>query len=734
MHLQRSNVHDRDMGLAMEASYSTTIEELEATLQQSQSEVQSLRNQLNRLEFSKPDKGKGKARTSNYTPENDVLRHNPLPAPPVVIPIERYATLAGDIRSSSAEAEQVAAAIEASIYDRRGRDGYSSDVGISSAGAGASRSRDTNRHLAFAQSSEPRGYSQHHAEPPANYVPIQTYPPPIPPISTRPRVSSKPPEALPIVLDSAVSQAQQYASRSSPSRRHRIVAGALENDRIYVPLSANQQWPQAGSQSTYVNGYASASVPPPASAPVEDPSRKHRRRHKSKSRTHRREEQSQRTREGAGREDMAGVTGLGLVDESFEEKREVDPHAAFVNGYMEGLNSGFSARVGATPGPPVSAPLPRSVRFNAGAQSIVPPTTVIATTSSEIQQPSRHRTPQTTAQTIPPEGLANRLRDLMEDPLHSSSQPQAQQSADRRASAVPSETNTWGTVTTANSSRRQSNASDVMANLRGFPEHAQYRTSLASSQEIPVGDPRAFLPIIPVNANTNSNRPPPTDGTNGFSASVVSSSARPELQSNNYANVNYTSETPVASNTRSTLHGQVNQSAGTVSTTGARPVNQRYNSVPVNTSDNNRNHGQSRDHRPPPLPTLDAIPNPNPLPALPYFGHPPPALGSAPPRPAFNEYNSAPAVPMVPSGSSGPSSASRASNPRTCNNSNTRTPVANLNALGLELNEDDDYDSGYAPEPIPSFAAPTPRASHNLFLRSFSFDNNGNEVDANLYR
>lgn len=29
MHLQRSNVHDRDMGLAMEASFSTTIEELE---------------------------------------------------------------------------------------------------------------------------------------------------------------------------------------------------------------------------------------------------------------------------------------------------------------------------------------------------------------------------------------------------------------------------------------------------------------------------------------------------------------------------------------------------------------------------------------------------------------------------------------------------------------------------------------------------------------------------------
>ncbi|KAJ3931621.1 MAG: hypothetical protein NXY57DRAFT_197611 [Lentinula lateritia] len=748
MHLQRSNVHDRDMGLAMEASFSTTIEELETTLHQSQSEVQSLRNQLARLEFSRRDKGKGKARVTDYTSENDSLRHNPLPAPPMAIPMERYATVAGDIRSSSVEAEQVAAAIEASIHDRRGWDGSSSDLATSSVGAGSSRPRDTNGlvapGLASAMPHTPEVVvsSQHYMEPPANYVPIPNYPLPIPPITTRPRRSSRL-EALPVVLDAAVSQAQQYASRSSPSRRHRIVPGAAENDRIYVPPGASQHWSQAGSQTTYVNGYASTSVPPPASAPVEDSSRKHRRRHKSKSRTHRREEHP-----SGGREDIAGVTGLGLIDESFEERRAVDPQAAFASGYTEGLNSGFSARARTTPAPPVSAPLPRSVRFNGATESAIPPATAAATTFIGDQQALRRSTTtaQPTTQSIPPESLANRLRDLMEDPLRSLSQGQTQQFASNRASAVPSETPTWGTVTTANSSRRQSNASDVMANLRGFPEHAHHssRASLASSQEIPVGDPRAFLPVIPVNANQpNRSSADETNEVAGFSA-VLSSSARSDLQTNNHAVTHHNSQTPTASRTAPRGNvSQVSQSAGTANT---RPVNQRYNTLPVNTAsttprDNTHNYDHSRGHRPQPLRPIP-IPNlnSNPLPTLPNFGYPSSALASAPHRPAFPEYNSAPAIPMAPvthvapnGGSvSGPSRASRASNPQTPHN----PPVGDVNALGLDLNEDGDYydGHGYEPEPIPAFAAPTPRASHNLFLRSFSFDHDGNEVDGTLYR
>ncbi|KAJ3784787.1 hypothetical protein GGU10DRAFT_20533 [Lentinula aff. detonsa] len=765
MHLQRSNEYDR----GREAD---TIEGLETTLQQSQSEVQSLRNQLARLEFTKPkkDKGKGKARATTYTPDSDPLRHNPLPAPPMAISMERYATLAGD---SSTEVQQVVAAIEASVQDRIGRDGYSSDVGTSSAGAGPSRSRDTNGQVTSAQNPETIGYP--HIEPPAGYFPAQSQPPPISSLTSLPRRSSQS-EALPNVLDAAVWQAQQLASRSSPSRRHRIVPGATENDRIYIPPNTGQQWPQAGSQTTYVNGYAS--VPPlPVSAPAEESFRKHRRQHKSKSRTHPREEYT--TREGGEREDIAGVVGLGLIDESSEERRRADPQAAFASGYVEGLNTGFHARVGTSPAPPLSAPLPRSVRFNHPAESIVPPANTTTITSNTAQQAQRRSTAQNTVQSMTPEGLASRLRDLMEDPIRSVPASRAQ-FADHRASAVSSETLTWGTVTTSNSSRRQSNASDVMAQLRGFPQHglAQSRASLASSQEIPVGDPRAFLPIVPPNANLER---PPTDRTNEIAShsTLTGPSARPDTLSN----PRYNSQTPTASNiraaTRSNAVGvsQVNQSdSGSANTT--RPPNQRYTSLPINTvnttsttpSGNMQSLSgrHSRDHRPQPLrqnPMSNYHPNynsnsssnPNPLPIVPSLGYPAPSIASAPPRPVFHEYSSAPAIPMMsmtpaaPHGSSAnrASRASRAShhhNPSSSSipinlNLDTRTPVADANALGLDMiptNYDDDYDysRGYEPEPIPAFAAPTPRASHNMFLRSFSFDGivDGDEVDGSLYR
>ncbi|GAW09064.1 hypothetical protein LENED_011193 [Lentinula edodes] len=670
MHLQRSNVHDRDMGLAMEASFSTTIEELETTLQQSQSEVQSLRNQLARLEFSRRDKGKGKARVTDYTSENDSLRHNPLPAPPMAITMERYATVAGDIRSSSVEAEQVAAAIEASIHDRRGWDGSSSDLATSSAGAGSSRPRDTNGlvapGLASAMPHTPEVVvsSQHYMEPPANYH--------FPSYLTLP-----------------------FLRRNNMHRALR----RLEDTESFQALPKMTE---------------SMFRPVPANTGLKPAHRRHT-----------------------------------SMDESFEERRAVDPQAAFASGYTEGLNSGFSARARTTPGPPVSAPLPRSVRFNGATESAIPPATASATTSNGDQQALRRgtTTTQPTTQSITPESLANRLRDLMEDPLRSSSQAQAQHFANNRASAVPSETPTWGTVTTANSSRRQSNASDVMANLRGFPEHAHHssRASLASSQEIPVGDPRAFLPVIPVNAN-NPNRPSAV-GTNevaGFSAPVVSSSARSDVQTNNHAITHHDSETPTAS--RAAPRGNVSQVSQSAGTGNTRPVNQRYTSLPVNTvnttpRDNTRNYDHARGHRPQslrPIPTSNL--NSNPLPTLPNFGYPSSALASAPHRPAFPEYNSAPAIPMAPvthvapnGGSvSGPSRASRDSNSQTPHS----PPPGDVNALGLDLNEVGDYDDGrgYEPEPIPAFAAPTPRASHNLFLRSFSFDHDGNEVDGTLYR
>lgn len=685
------------------------INPLHSALSQSQSEVQSLRNQIARMEFtssgshSRRDKGKGKAKETNYTPEGNPLQHNPLPAPPTAVPMERYATIGGDVRSSSVEAELYAAAMEASILEHRGRDGYSSDVGPSGSVAGPSRSRDNSHgHVASGlvgaaqgtSGSEIIGYSQHYAESSA-----QSYP-----SKPRSRKSSRP-DALPLALDTAVSQAQQHASRSSPSRRTRIVPGASnEGDRIYVPPGSSQ-WPHPGSQNTYVNGYASASVPPvPSSAPVEDSHRKHR-RHRLKPR---REE-----RPGRDSSRIVGVTGLGLIDENLEERRRNDPQAAFVDGYREGLNNGLgyaSSRTSATPAPMAPASGAR-VRFTASAESISPPGSVPPTTSNQHRpQVSRRNT----VQTITPDGLADRLRDLMEDPNHHNT----------RASIAPSETPTWGTV--SESSRRQSGASDVLATLRSFPAHAhQPSRSSISSNEIPVGDPSAFLPAIPVNRGPSQNL---TSDRDAFPLSSAPATAP----------ASFPPSTEASRPARRSNDHQVNHSAR--ATSAARPVNSRLASFPANSASVNdtRHTRHAYDNRPQPLhmasmsfpsangnytpyPSGSAYPNHNPLPTLPNFGGFPSSLGSAPPRPLLHEYNSAPVVPNVA--------------PSRTSNHNSTTPVARNpstggNILGLELGNDEEDRSGY--EPIPAFAAPTPRASHGLFLRSFSFD--GHEGDGTLYR
>ncbi|KIK57311.1 hypothetical protein GYMLUDRAFT_754114 [Collybiopsis luxurians FD-317 M1] len=752
-HLQRSTVNDRDLGLAMEASYHTTIEGLETMLAQSQSEVQSLRNKLARLEFNNPrkDKGKGKARDNNYTPENDALRRNPLPAPPAAIPLERYATLAGDTRSSSAEAEQVAAAIEASLYDRRGRDGYSSDIGPSSSGAGPSRARTNGVHT---NGHGHMDHSQHYYEPPQ--------PHPLASSMSRPRRSSRP-EALPIVLDAAVSQAQQHASRSSPSRRNKIVPGAVDEDKVYVAPPVSNL---IGSYTTYVNEYAA--LPGPATAPVEDSHRRrHRHKSKSKSRSHRREERPER------REEIAGVTGLGLIDESAEERRRDDPKTAFVNGYVEGLNSGFE--YGAARGvgyAPASAPIPRG-RSNAAPEPAIPSAPVAP---HEAPGPRPQSSRRNTTQNVSVEGLADRLRGLMEDP--SASRPQVvATAADNRASTVSNEIATWGTVTSA-SSRRQSNASDVFANLRSFPTHGRQSSRSSITSEIPVGDPRAFLPVVPPTAAAE-NGPSRSDGRNeAFGAAIVDPMSAVPLNSlpgmaNSYPQPNSSgviyhtnSETPVASAPSRTVHRRADQSAGPASNT--RPANHRLSSVPASqTGDINdhRNNRHTRDNRPQPL-RMESMPFPgvpapapttnstnnhghgqapypnglgtsaytsnNPLPTLPNFGFDPVSQGSAPPRPPLHEVVSAPAVPHASHASragSGPSQTSNLHN--NYGGHNSMTPVArdvDANALGLELDSGEEEEMnnrngyGYGYDSIPAFAAPTPRASHGLFLRSFSYD------------
>ncbi|KAF9067924.1 hypothetical protein BDP27DRAFT_1328002, partial [Rhodocollybia butyracea] len=719
-HLQRSNLFDRDVGLAMEASFTSTIEELENTLSQSQSEVQSLRNQLARLEFNNPrrEKGKGKARAQSYTPENDALRHNPLPAPPVIIPMERYATLAGDVRSSSTEAEKVSAAIEASM---RGRDGYTSDAGPSTAGPSRSQANGHYHNwpvaTAFAstaqassapQGSEILGYSQHYVEPPTGTV------------QSRPRRSSRP-ETLPVVLDAAVSQAHQYSARSSPSRRNRIVPGATDEDRIYAP----------GSQMTYVNGYASA--PGPSSAPVDSYHRK-KHRHKSKSRPHRRDRDERG--EGQEREAIAGVTGLGLIDESFEERRN-NPNTAFVSGYMEGLSNGFEYgqsratnvhNPAPTPAPvpapmpaPVPAPAaPRGVRFTA-PESTGPSTSALPPSNGTQSRPSASR--RSTTQNIPPEGLADRLRGLMEDP------DRQQPAVENRVSTVSSEAPSWGTVTSS-SSRRQSNASDVLANLRSFPLHGQQPYRASTSSEIAVGDPSAFLPAVPAHRTPAEDLAPRTNES--FASAVNNVSSAPLASRPPTSGAIYSSETPTASS-RPTRYNDhlVNQSAGTPSS--ARPANSRFTSHVSNTAGNSDSHHSrhAHDNRPQPM-HMPSMPYPsgpanndpslypnnsyNPLPTLPNFGYSS-SRGSAPHRPILPEVNSAPAVPNA--------NQSRASN------RNHATPVVrdnNSNALGLDMGSDEE-DYGY--EPIPAFAAPTPRAAHTLFLRSFSYESN--EVDGNLY-
>ncbi|KAJ3841599.1 hypothetical protein F5878DRAFT_5413 [Lentinula raphanica] len=679
----------------------------------------------------------------------------------MAIPMDRYATFGGEVRTSTVEAEQIAAAIEASIRDRSGRDGYSSDFGTSSAGAGPSRSREISGQSTNAESSKTPAIPQPLVAPPlADPYLVQAYPLPT---SSRPRRPSQP--DLPNVLDTALSQAQQFASQASPSRRHRIVPGAVNNDRIYVPPENNRHWSQVGSQTTYANGYAT--IPSlPVSAPVEDSSRKHRRRHKSRTRTHRGEENSMR--EADEREDIAGVIGLGLIDESLEERRQAAAQNAFYNGYTEGLNSGFNARAGPTPGPPTSAPVSQSVMLNGLTE-----TDANTIQNSRQEVPRRNTTQSTTRNVMTPESLANRLRDLMEDPIRSAPAPLT----DRRSSAVSSETLTWGTVTTTNSSRRQSDASDVMAHLRGLPEHGipHSRTSLASSQEIPVGDPRAFLPVVPPSASVPSQIPAmQTNGhltNNPVPILAAPSPIRPIIHSD----VHYSSQTPTATNVRPDTRGSVRHTnqpmsgrASTAST--ARPASLRYNSLPANnastsTTNGDRSHRHShrhtRDHRPQPLPisnqssssSSNSASNPIPTP-FGYPAPPPPTLNSAPPRPVFYETTSAPAVPVMPMTPAVPNPNGRTPN-RTSHASHTshtphhhnvsttnfhpRTPGADANALGLDMNDDsqDEYDEGhgYGHEPIPAFAAPTPRASHNMFLRSFSFDGfSGDEVDGSLYR
>ncbi|KAF5390993.1 hypothetical protein D9757_004046 [Collybiopsis confluens] len=775
-HLQRSNVYDRDVGLAMEASYSTTIEELENMLSQAQSETHTLRNQIARLEFNNPrrDKGKGRAPETNFAPENDTLQRNPLPAPPITIPMERYATLAGDVRSSSTEAEQVAAAVEASIHDRRSRDGYSSDFGPSSLGAGPSGHTHTRTNGVHTNGHVPLGfgaisYPQHFAQSgPA-------FPPPVPAPTSKPRRA----EALPVVLDVAVSQAQLYALRSSPSRRNKIVPGATDDEKVYVapPPSAHP-----GSQTTYVNEYVK--LPALSSAPVDDTYRRRHRekRHKSKSRSHRREELPER---GEGREGITGVTSLGLIDESLEERRRNDPQTAFVSGYMEGLNNGFE--YGATrgnaapPSAPTSAPLPRA-RPNGAIPGSIPQAPVTTNESSGPRPPSSRRNAN---QNVSVEVLADRLHGLMEDP--SSARLQATVATDNRTSTASTEVATWGTVTTL-SSRRQSNASDVMPNLRSFPAHGHQPIRTSTSSEIPVGDPRAFLPVHPPSATE-------TDGRNeAIGTAIVDPSSTGPLNSltsasaivysqPSSAGVIYptNSETPVASASSRSAHRRTDHQSASVSHT--RPANHRLNSVPVNmgnvtnTSDGNttRLTRHSRDNRPQ---RLEAVSFPagttaptskvnsssanhhiqgyvqvpylnglgtsayhnksNPLPILPNFGFDPASQGSAPPRPPLQEVDSAPAVPYA----SHTSNLSRASNHHHQSYNGHSHSVAppvlapehDINALGLELGDEEDDDRngyGYGHDSIPAFAAPTPRASHGLFLRSFSYDATEGET---LYR
>ncbi|KAE9399627.1 hypothetical protein BT96DRAFT_685149 [Gymnopus androsaceus JB14] len=377
---------------------------------------------------------------------------------------------------------------------------------------------------------------------------------------------------------------------------------------------------------------------------------------------------------------------------------------------MEGLNNGFgygTARTGATPGPIASAPAAPAarVRFTAAAQSISPPASAAPATSHQSRPQALRRSTTTATQNVAPaDGLADRLRNLMEDP----NRPPVD-----RASVVPSEAPSWGTVT-SNSSRRQSGASDVLATLRSFPAHAS-RSSI-SSTEIPVGDPSAFLPAVPANRapTQTQNTNPDRDGAPLSSApSIPEASSRSAHRSNDH---------------------QVNQSTGPVT---SRPVNHRLTSLPVNSSNTTNGNGSTRP-RPSHMASMpfpgattannsytpaytngSAYPNHNPLPTLPNFGGytNSSSLGSAPPRALIHEYNSSPAVPNV------NTVQSRASN------ANSATPVGN--SLGLELgNDGEDRRNGYSP--IPAFAAPTPRASHGLFLRAFSFD--GYETEGTLYR
>ncbi|KAF5367078.1 hypothetical protein D9758_003913 [Tetrapyrgos nigripes] len=650
------------------------------------------------------DKGKGREIIPDV-PDSGVLPNtllsNPLPAPPV----DYLSTVE---TGSSLELQEIQAAIEASRNDQYFWNGYISSAGGPSGthaysnGTSASSvtpvANDRPSSVQHPQSSVqyPPNISAQSAIPSTAQYPSsvqypQTYnPQPLQAngIDNYANSSSKQPSQS---LSVAMQEARQQ-QRHSPPRRVRVVSGAPESQRVVPDVPYVRQAdiyrdplaPIVEETSTSDNGTSSRTK-------TSGERRRRKKKRESEPIISDQEARAQWARTASEREHIKGVVGLGLID---EDNTPVDPKAykdEYEKGYKEGFGYAASTRIQQPPSAPVGS--------TNGAINAISGTGKIQLMNPRRQVPSAAMNPHMI-----------QARQKVQ-PLPPTFNPQRRRHDDTASMLSGLSTQTWGSYFS-----NRSTGSELFGQLQMFSRATNDQDN-PGSWEVSTNDPHAFLPPMVGYTPGAYGNGPSTMNTTQTAFSGAPSLRRSSTATGNTHSISESRNRPNTSSfsarpstlSHSTTMPDISTLQLSLSHSGSE--DRRRERDPTSAREETREERRARRRASASAAAAAATPTQN-------LGFGPGAVSQAQPQlqiPHTITTNSY--IPSIPSRQyvgSHPDPDTLAPS------SSTPSILPSGNALGLNLHSE--------PETIPSSAsfpnivAPTPIASHEMFLRSFSND------------